>query len=501
MTEHPLKVAIIGAGMGGLFMAEQLRVAGIDYTIFEKAPEVGGTWQANTYPGLFVDVLTRSYEFPFARHHGWSRRYAAGSEIQDYLVRVSRTRGFRQHIRFNTEIVEATFNDAGWDLIANDGGRHRADVVIAATGFLRVPSIPDLPGRESFAGPAFHSSAWDHSADLEGKRIGVIGTGSSGVQIVTELGKRGHDVTQFVRTPQWMMVRENPKISLIERLLLAIPGTAKMMDARMMKMRRKIEGPDTWRFRPGPDRDRVREQYAIELEKALPDPTLRAKLTPTEPAGCKRIAKTQHYYDVVQQPNVSIVAGGVSRLEPEGIVDSNGQFHPIDVLIYATGFDSHAYMRPMKVTGAGGHSIEEIWRGGVVGYKGVGIPHMPNFFMLNGPFAPVNLIPPPAGMQDQAVLIMRLIEMARRDHVAIAPTDAATRHFCDEVRAEVPNTTFGDCDNWFTDKSGTPIVWPWNRTEHARRLAEFDMSDFEIFWPSARKEAEYRGELVSGASS
>lgn len=479
MTDKPLKVAIIGAGMGGLFMAEQFRVAGIDYTIFEKAPQVGGTWYANTYPGLHVDVLTRSYEFPFARHHGWSRRYAPGPEVQDYLVRVAKSRGFMEHITFSTEIAQANFNGKEWELTAKDGRHFSADAVIAATGFLRVPSIPSLPGKDTFAGPSFHSSAWDHSVDLKGKRIGVIGTGSSGVQIVTELGRQGHHVTQFVRTPQWMMIRKNPKISLIERILLAIPGTAKLMDAHMKRMRVKIEGPDSWRFRPGPDRDRARAQFAAELSQAIADPELREKLTPTELAGCKRIAKTEFYYQVAQQANVKIVAGGVAGIEPAGLVDSRGAFHPIDVLVYATGFDSHAYMRPMQVRGIGGISLEDIWKNAVFSYKGVAIPRIPNFFMLNGPFAPVNLIPPPAGMADQAKLILNILNVVRRDRVAVAPTEEATFRFRDEVRAELPLTTFGECHNWFTDQSGTPIVWPWNRAEHTRRLSEFEMDDFE----------------------
>jgi cation diffusion facilitator CzcD-associated flavoprotein CzcO len=480
VDKKELTVAIIGAGIAGLYMAERLRRAGIPYTIFEKAGEVGGTWHVNNYPGLHVDVLTRSYEFPFARYRGWSRRYAAGSEIQDYLIRVSRDRGIVNNIRFNCEIIAARFDGCEWNLEARDGSKFTAKVMVAATGFLRVPRIPQIEGRESFAGPAFHSARWDHEVDMSGKRIGVIGTGSSGVQILTELGARGHDVTHFVRTPQWMMIRENPKVSWFERLILSLPGTARFLDGHLRRMRDKIEGPPTWRFEPGPLRDRVRQQYADDLQRALPDPEMLRKLMPTEPAGCKRIAKTERYYSVVQQPNVEVVVGPISRIEPGGVVDADGRLHELDILVFATGFDTHAYMRPMQVEVEGGGSIEELWADSVYSYYGVAVPRIPNFFLLNGPFAPINLVPIPALVEDESGLIMQLLDLIRTRDVALSPTGEATRRFVEEVKAAVPNTTFGECDNWFTDKSGTPILWPWTKAEHTRRLETARLEDFEM---------------------
>lgn len=470
---------MIGAGMAGLYLGERLRQAGIGYTIFEKAAEVGGTWHANTYPGLCVDVITRSYEFPFMRHTGWSRRYAPGTEIKKYLVNVSRRRGIAKNIKFNTEIKDARFSEGRWRLTDASGNHHFADVLVCATGFLRVPQIPDIPGRDGFAGPLFHSSNWNHSVDLSGKRVGVVGTGSSGVQIVTELGLRGHQVSHFIRTPQWMMVRENPATAWWEKMLLAVPGTGWLFDWRMRQMKARAEGPEGWRFEPGPDRDRVRQQYAVELERALPDPTLRAKLTPNSPAGSKRIAKTQDYYRVIQQPNVDAVVGPITRIEPNGIVDSEGKLHELDVIVLATGFNAHAYMRPMRVEGPDGKTLDDIWSQSVYSYYGVAVPKVPNFFLLNGPFAPINLIPIPALLQDEVGLLMRLFEIIRHERVAIAPTAEATQRFCDEVRAALPKTTFVEGANWFTDKSGTPIVWPWPRAEHVRRLAEAGIADFE----------------------
>ncbi|BCB89844.1 hypothetical protein Psuf_071570 [Phytohabitans suffuscus] len=275
-----MKVAIIGAGMSGLFLGYHLDRAGIAYTIYEKRPAAGGTWHDNTYPGLHVDVITRSYEFPFARKTWWSRRYAPGTEIRRYLVGFADEAGITPRIRFDTEVTSATYRDGRWDVTDAGGTTETYDVVVAATGFLRVPRLPRLPGMDSFAGTAFHSSAWDHSVPLAGKRIGVVGTGSSGIQIVSEMGNRGHQVRHFVRTPQWIIVKPNPRISMVERLLLRVPALVRYWDWRMSRLRLKTDGTETWRLVPGTDRETMTEQFHRVLREQIPDERLRAKLTP-----------------------------------------------------------------------------------------------------------------------------------------------------------------------------------------------------------------------------
>src|SRR4051812_19159865 len=212
--------------MSGLFLAHHLEQASIPYTILEKREAAGGTWHDNTYPGLHVDVITRSYEFPFARRNYWTKRYAPGEEIRRYLTEFARDEGIQRNIRFNTEVRLATWEDGAWTLTLHDGSTETFDAVVSATGFLHVPKRATFPGVDTFAGHSWHSSEWNHTVDLEGKRIGVVGTGSSGIQIVSELGKRGHDVKHFIRTPQWIQVKENPTISALERLLLRVPALA-----------------------------------------------------------------------------------------------------------------------------------------------------------------------------------------------------------------------------------------------------------------------------------
>jgi cation diffusion facilitator CzcD-associated flavoprotein CzcO len=483
---RPLEIAIIGAGMSGLYMGYRLKSVGIPFTIYEKAGEVGGTWRDNTYPGLHVDVATRSYEFPFARSRTWSRRYAPGTEIRDYLRKLSVNLDLVRHVVFNTEITDAVYADGGWTLTTSAGESRRVDVIYCGTGFLRVPSIPDIPGRDTFTGSSFHSSRWDHSVDLTGKRVGVIGTGSSGLQIVTELGKRGHDVTHFCRTPQWIQVKENPRIGWIERVLLGVPALGRYWDQQMAKLKVKTDGSENWRLRPGPEREEMTRRFLATMEAEVPDPALRAKLTPSYQLGCKRVPKSPDYYRVIQQPNVRMFFGPVTRVEPAGVVDGDGTLHELDVIVYATGFDSHAYMRPMNVTGVGGVTVNDLWREQVYAYRAVALPSMPNFFLLSGPFAPVNSIAIPGSLNDEVGYLLKILDAIQRDRVAFAPTAEVTAKFVAEVADAAALTTYASCDNWYRDRGGAPVLWPWTRAEHAEQYRVFDPDEFDVYPLSER---------------
>lgn len=480
--KRPLQVAVIGAGMSGLFVGYHLKKAGAEFTIYEKRSAVGGTWEVNSYPGLHVDVLTRNYEFPFARSHHWTKRYAPGEEVRWYLANFARTQGLLPHIRFETEVASAAWEDNAWTVTLDDGSTSRVDIVIAATGFLRVPKIPKVAGRDTFAGKQFHSSQWDHSIELKDTsiRYGVVGTGSSGVQITSALGKTGAEVTHFIRTPQWMQVKENPRFSLAEKLMMRVPPLARRYDKKMAELRVKTDGNETWRLVPGPDREEMKRRFLKMLENEIPDPELRAKFTPTEPLGAKRIAKTPDYYRVVQQDNVHPVFGGIHSVEPEGIVDDAGTLHELDVIVWATGFDAHAYMRPMSVRGPEG-TLDEAWRDGVIAFRGIGVPRFPNFFLLCGPFAPVNSISIPTTLAHEVDYLMRLFDVIRESGQAYAPSEAATEAFLDEIRKALPGTTYSEGDNWYSQERGVPIIWPFTRAEHERQYAELRMSDFDEF--------------------
>jgi len=479
-----LRVAVIGAGMSGLFIGYHLKRAGHDLVIYEKRSAVGGTWDANTYPGLHVDVLTRNYEFPFARRHHWTKHYAPGSEVRTYLQDFARDQGLLPHVRFNTEVASAVWDEAGvWVVTLDDGTESTFDIVVSATGFLRVPKMPNVPGKETFRGRQFHSSEWDHSIDLQDRsiRYAVVGTGSSGVQIVTALGKMGHEVTQFIRSPQWMQVKPNPDFTWWEKLILRIPALARRYDQKMAELRVRTDGNETWRLVPGPDREEMQRRFAKMLEDEIPDPELRAKFTPKEPPGVKRIAKTPDYYRVVQQPNVHPVFSGVQRIEPEGIVDDEGTLHKLDVIVWATGFDAHAYMRPMTVTGAGGLTLEEAWSDGVKAFRAIGVPGFPNFFLLCGPFAPINSLAIPTTLAHEVDYLMRLFAVIADTGKAYAPTEKATNDFLQEIKEALPHTTFAQGQNWYSQRVGIPIIWPFTRAKHEQQYKTLSLADYDSF--------------------
>jgi cation diffusion facilitator CzcD-associated flavoprotein CzcO len=481
MADRGFRVVVAGAGVAGLFMAETLKRAGIDFTVYEKAAEVGGTWRDNTFPGLFVDVLSRQYEFPFQPNYNWSRKYAPANEILAYVKKVARDRGLHKFIRFNEEVTASRFSDGRWH-IETAKGKDTADVFVCATGFLHKPLYPDIPGRESFAGPSFHSAHWDHSVPYEGKRWGVIGSGASGVQITEALAWAGCDVTQFIRRAQWVHIRENPRSTWWERVKLRLPGGYEREQRRLWQF---INEFDHWRLKPGPQREAMEREYATYLDY-IKDPELRAKLTPDYNLGCTRIPKSdRNYYEAVQLPNAHIVKGHIERIEPGGLVMIDGTSVPLDVIVYATGFDPHAYMRPMNVAGLNGVTIDEAWRERIYSYGGIALPGFPNLFMLYGPFSPVNNVPVPLGLEQEIGCIMRLVAEARSRRSAIAPTAAATERFLAGLGEAFPGTVWvGGCKNWYTSDQPTPVLWPFPQDQHKAFLGGVPIGDFE-FTPMA----------------
>src|SRR6266852_1203946 len=406
MADRKFRIVVAGAGVAGLFMAETLNRAGIDFTVYEKAGEVGGTWRDNTFPGLFVDVLSRQYEFPFQPNYDWSRKYAPADEIWTYIKKVARDRGLNSFIRFNEEIVAARFTEGRWRIETAKGNTDVADVFICATGFLHKPLFPDIAGRDSFAGPSFHSSHWDHSVPYAGKRWGVIGSGASGVQITEALAWAGCDGTQFIRRAQWVHIRENPHSTRRERLRLRLPFAYRREQRRLWHL---INEGDRWRLEPGPQREAMEREYESFLDY-IKDPELKKKLTPDYNLGCTRIPKSdKDYYAAVQLPNAHIVKGEIARIVPDGVVMMDGTQVGLDVLVYATGFDAHAYLRPMAVTGLNGTTIDEAWKEKIYSYGGIALPGFPNLFMLNGPFSAFNTVPVPIGLGQEIGSVVRLI--------------------------------------------------------------------------------------------
>ncbi|WP_156687860.1 flavin-containing monooxygenase [Mycobacterium sp. Marseille-P9652] len=476
-----LRIAIIGAGMSGLCMAAKLQDAGIDsFTIFEKADDVGGTWRDNTYPGLTCDVPSRYYSYSFRPNPNWSHWLPPGGEIQAYFRQVADERGIRPHIRFGTDVTAARYDDGTWRLTTPDG-EETFDVLVTATGVLRVPRYPDIPGRDTFSGPAFHSSRWDHSVSLSDKRIGLIGTGSTGVQITAELGGKVRGLKIFQRTAQWVYPMPNPRYSGLTRAALSRwPVLNSLPYLFWGWLFRHLLGRAP--IRPGWQRRLAQAECRWNLRLSVRDPELRAKLTPTYQPMCKRQVMAGHFYRSVQQPGVEVITDAIDHIEPRGVVTADGALHELDLLVFATGFDARAYVRPMQVIGEGGIALDDAWADGPKAYRSVAVPGFPNMFMMMGPHSPIgnqSLIPI---AEDQANYVMWWIERLRDGTVrAAAPTEAATKQYNEDMKAAMPQTIWvSGCNSWYLGKDGLPELFPWTPEAHHELLREPVLADFDV---------------------
>lgn len=372
------RIAIVGAGMSGLLMGMRLRAAGIEsFTIYEKADRVGGTWRDNTYPGLICDVPAALYRYADRANPDWSHRFARAGEIQHYLEQTADQAGLARFIRFGAEITEAAFRDGQWHIATARGERAIVDVLISATGFLRRPRYPEIAGLDSFAGALFHSAHWDHGVDLAGARVGLLGTGSSGLQIAPAIVDVVGKLSVFQRTPQWLLPFPDHAYSagqkarrrrspLLGRLAYRAYGLIfEWTFARAVIGNRFLQGC-------------FQQLCRLNLRRAVKDRALRARLTPTYRAGCKRLTFSSAFYPAIQHPNAELVDAAIDRIVPGGVVTADGRLHPLDVLILATGFHAHDYMRPMRVTGACGLTLDEAWKDGPESYLTVAMPGFPN---------------------------------------------------------------------------------------------------------------------------
>jgi cation diffusion facilitator CzcD-associated flavoprotein CzcO len=479
--DHRPEVAIVGAGVSGLAMAIKLAEAGIPFTVFEKADEIGGTWRDNTYPGLVCDVPAAVYTYSFERNPHWRRWLATGHEIQRYVEDVCGKHGLRERIRFATEVVEARWMDEHWHLRSADGDELRFDAVIHATGFLQRPRYPEIPGIETFAGAAFHSARWDHGVTLAGRRVGVIGTGSTGVQLVTALAGTAAHVTMFQRTAQWIFPMGNPRIPKPMRKALARwPG----LSERWVQMLVRAIGD--WFLGPAANRPGLQRRvfgWACRRNlRTVRDPQLRARLTPTYQPLCKRPVMSSTFYRTIQRPDAELVDTRIDHICPEGVVTSDGRLHEVDVLVLATGFHAHAYMRPMHVVGEQGVTLEQAWQNGPHAYLTVAVAGFPNMFMLMGPHSPLINVPVHESVELQADYIVRLLELLGRHEIsAAAPTADAAERWLAEIRAGmVPTVWANGCQSWYIGPDGVAVQWPFTRKRLQTLLRAPDLADYTV---------------------
>jgi cation diffusion facilitator CzcD-associated flavoprotein CzcO len=479
-----LRFIIIGAGMAGMLAGIRLKERGDhDFTIYEKGDGVGGTWRENHYPGLACDTPAHSYTYSFATNPEWSAFYAPGPEIQAYFENIANRYDLEKQIAFNTEIASCRFVDGRWRISTTDGREDIADVVIAATGVLHSPNVPDIPGLGDFSGPHFHSARWDHSVPLEGKRVGVIGNGSTGVQIVSAVSKVAGKLVHFQRSPQWIMPCPDLRYSEADKQGFR-NDPAKIEDIR--------NGPEASARRArftaaiidmdSPELAEIQAIVERNLEDSIRDPDLRGKLRPNYRAACKRMVFSAHYYDAVQQPNVEVAVGAIARVEASGVRMIDGSFHELDVIALATGFRVDQFVRPMVVEGQGGQSLDALWVEHPRAYYAVTVPGFPNFFLLNGPTGPVGnftLIDIAEAQWDYVDQLTDLLRAGVCD--VIAPSLAALEEYEARRTKAAKRTVFASgCTSWYLDKGGVPQVWPWSYTYFKEVMAKPRLGDYDL---------------------
>jgi cation diffusion facilitator CzcD-associated flavoprotein CzcO len=476
-----MRIAIIGAGMAGILSAIKLNEAGLtDYTVYEKGDQLGGTWRENTYPGLACDVPSHLYSYSFALTADWSRRFSPGPEIRAYFERVAREHGVVERVRFNEEVTDCTFTDGRWHLETGTGHHDEVDVVIAATGVLHHPRYPDIEGLDSFAGAMFHSARWDHTVAIDGARVGVIGTGSTAVQIVSAIASRVAKLTLFQRTAQWIMPQENPAYSDDEKASFRDdPDRLPALHTQLAEMFGLFANAVI--DAESPEIKMIEAACLANLEDNVRDPELREKLRPHYRAACKRLIISPDFYDAIQRPNAELVTERIERVEPGGVRTCDGRLHELDVLVLATGFKADAFMRPMHVTGRDGHTLEEVWAQRPNAYLSISIPEFPNFFMLNGPNGPVGNFSLIEVAELQFGYIMQLVDRLRTGACKeISASQAAMDEF-EAARTEAARKTVWvtGCNSWYLDDRGIPATWPWPFDRFRQEMREPVLANFD----------------------
>jgi cation diffusion facilitator CzcD-associated flavoprotein CzcO len=477
-----MRLAVIGAGMAGILSAIKLEEAGLtDFTVYEKGDRLGGTWRENTYPGLACDVPSHLYSYSFALTPDWSHRFSPGSEIRAYFERVASEHDVIRHVRFGEEVTDCAFVNGRWELETASGHRDEVDVVIAATGVLHHPRYPDIDGLDTFAGAAFHSSRWDHSVQVDGARVGIIGTGSTAVQMVTALVSRVAKLTLFQRTAQWIMPQDNPAYSDEEKAAFRDdPNHLPQLHDQLAEMFGIFANAVIDSDSPGIKM--IEDACLANLENNVRDPELRERLRPTYRAACKRLILSPDFYDAIQQPNAKLVTEGIDRVEPGGVRTRDGVLHELDVLVLATGFKADAFMRPMRITGRDGHTLDQIWAKRPNAYLSISIPDFPNFFMLNGPNGPVGNFSLIEVAELQFAYVMQLIERLRNGECQeISATREAMDAF-EAVRTEAAKKTVWvtGCRSWYLDDRGIPATWPWSFARFREEMREPALANFEL---------------------
>jgi cation diffusion facilitator CzcD-associated flavoprotein CzcO len=475
-------IAVVGGGFGGIGAAVMLGREGYrEVTVFERGDRVGGVWSSNTYPGLACDIPSHLYEFSFAPNPHWSRRFSPGPEIQAYMEDVARRHGVLDRVRLNTEVRSAAFDEAAgrWRL-ETSAGPHEADILITACGQLSTPRIPDIPGLGEFRGPVFHTARWRHDVELAGRRVAVVGTGCSSIQVVPAIQPQVAQLDVYQRSAGWTLPKlDHPYGPLARRLFRRFPALQRL-DRRIVFASQELATAamtsQRWlgRVLAAGARRQIRSQ--------IDDPVLRERVTPTDEVGCKRIMLTDNWYTTLTEPNVELVTERIEAVTPGGI-RAGGVERPADVIVLGTGFDTHAFVAPMEIAGRGGRRLADAWSPVPKAYLGLTVPGFPNMFLLYGPNTnggAGSVISTVESGMGHVLAALRLRGEARARTIELRP--AAAEAFDRELRAALARSVWHTgCTSWYVDEQGNdPTQWPWLATTYRRRAGRLDPAAYEL---------------------
>jgi cation diffusion facilitator CzcD-associated flavoprotein CzcO len=487
-THH--EILVIGTGFAGLGMGVKLREMGItDFVILESADRIGGTWRDNHYPGAACDVQSLLYSFSFMQNPHWSRMFAEQGEILAYLNRVADTYQLRPHIRFGCHVVRAAWNDrrAIWRIDLSDGRSFTAKVVVAGTGGLSRPAVPTFARQDTYRGVSFHTARWNHDFDLTGKRVAVIGTGASAIQVVPAIAPKVGSLKLFQRTPPWIMPKPDREIGpaeqkLYEKLPLALSAARSkiylQLESRLLGF---VAQPNLMEY--------AKKDALAYLRQEVADPVLRAKLTPNYAFGCKRVLMSNDYFSALQRPNVEVVIEGIERFDEHGVITRDGTSRPVDAIVYATGFQVGDHSQaPFDIFGSNGRDLREEWKNGAEAYLGASIAGFPNLFIITGPNTGL-------GHTSMVLMIEAHIQYiasaiaAMREHglESVDVKRSVQDGFNRRLHAKLSRTIWavGGCKSWYQTASGKNVaLWPGSTYAFRKQTERFDLAKYEVTRPA-----------------
>ncbi|MGH3737024.1 MAG: flavin-containing monooxygenase [Micromonosporaceae bacterium] len=484
-TDQPdVKVAIVGSGFSGLGLAVRLKQAGMhDFTILERAGDLGGTWRDNSYPGCRCDVPSHLYSFSFAPNPEWSETYSPQPEIWDYLRKVAAEHQLDRHIRYGHDVTGAHWDDEAqlWRL-KTAADELSARVVVLGVGALADPKIPPIPGLEDFGGEVFHSAGWHHDYDLTGKRVAVVGTGASAIQFVPEIQPAVDKLVLFQRTAAWVLPHTNRGISAAERWVYRHVPVAQRLNRLGVYVSREllVFGLAFW-----PNAMKLGERLArAHLARQVPDRALRRTLTPDFRLGCKRIMLSNGYYPALSKPNVEVVPSGITEVRGNTVVGADGSEHEVDAIIFGTGFHVTDPPYADTVYGRDGRSLAEVFDGSPRAYLGTTLPNFPNAFTLLGPNTGLGHTSVVFMIEGQIDYVMgSLRAMARRGWRSIEVRPSVERAYNAELQRKLPGTVWnsGGCASWYLDANGVnSTIWPRFTWQFRLRTRRFRPENYAV---------------------